>query len=123
VNSFCVLRSVEMTGIYNRPREWPSPDRCRRNQQDNKKSARHTKVAQPGCRRRSEWNTLLDRSGYETFPHAFWQAPTPAGKGTRHKQPCMCFGRFPYSVSATNTLKRVLTKFNQLGSSKLIAGC
>jgi hypothetical protein len=122
-NRFCVPHSAKMTGIYNRSRKWPSPDRCRRKQQDNKKNARHTEVAEPGCRRRSEWDTLLDRSGYETFPHAFRQAPIAMVKSVRQEQTCICSGHFPYSVSARGTLKKMIAKFNQLGSSKLIAGC
>jgi hypothetical protein len=111
-----------MTGVHNRPREWPSPDRCRRNQQNNKKSARHPEVAQPDCRRRSEWNTLLDRSGYETFSHAFREAPLAMVKGVRQEQACICFGHFAYSVSARSTLKRMLAKFSKFRSGKLIAG-
>ena len=122
VNRFCELRRVEMTGIYNRPREWPSPDRCRRNQQNNKKSARHTEVAQPSYRWRSEWNTLLDRSGYKTFPHAFREAPLAMVKGVRQEQACICFNHFAYSVSASGTLKRMLAKFSKFRSGQLIAG-
>ena len=111
-----------MTGLYNRPREWPSPDRCRGNQQDNKKGARQTEVAEPGCRRRIEWDALLDRSGYETFSHSFRQAPIAMVERVRQNQACIYPGHLLYSVSARDTLKRMLVKFNQLGFSQLIAG-